>query len=80
MTKPPKRAHKLHADSTQRDAAFFRERERERNVAAEKTLRLRTLRLAKEAMEREAAVAAAAAAPIVVPRKRKVAVVAETVE
>jgi hypothetical protein len=80
MSKLPKRANKLHADSTQRDAAFFRERERERNLAAEKTLRLRTLRLAKEASDREAAAAAAAAAPLVVPRKRKVAVVAESVE
>ena len=35
----------------QRDARFFKERERERLVNAEKTKALRTLRLAKEAAE-----------------------------
>ncbi len=35
----------------QRDVLFFRERERERQVNAEKTTALRTLRLAKEAAD-----------------------------
>ncbi len=55
MTKLGKREKRLHADSTLRDAAFFREREKERALALEKTHRLRELRLAKEALERDAA-------------------------
>jgi peptidoglycan hydrolase CwlO-like protein len=71
MSKPLRRDQKLHADSTQRDVLFFRERERERVLAAEKTSRLRDLRLAKEAAEREAAAIAAANKPAAPKRKRK---------
>ncbi len=39
----------------QRDAKFFKERDRERLVNAEKTKRLRALRLEKEAAEKIAA-------------------------
>ncbi|MSO98816.1 MAG: hypothetical protein EXR11_11465 [Rhodospirillaceae bacterium] len=55
MNKIGRRERKLHADSTQRDVLFFRERERERIVNVEKTDRLRALRMAKEAAERETA-------------------------
>ena len=50
-------------DKAQRaDAAFLRERERIKAVNAEKTARLKGLRLAKEAVDREAAILAAAQA------------------
>ncbi len=45
----------------QRDAKFFKERDRERLVNAEKTKRLRGLRLEKEAAEKIAAEQATAA-------------------
>jgi len=63
MSKPGRRENRLHTDSALRDAAFFRERERERTIALEKTQRLRELRLAKEALEREAAEREAGAKP-----------------
>jgi len=86
MSKPLRRDQKLHADSTQRDVLFFRERERERVLAVEKTTRLRSLRMAKEAADREAAAIAAAAKPPAPKRKRRapndavVTAMAETVE
>lgn len=73
MSKPLRRDQKLHADSTQRDIIFFRERERERTLAVEKTNRLRDLRMAKEAAEREAAQAAAAEKALLPKRKRRTA-------
>ena len=74
MNKLGRRDQRLQADSTKRDTAFFRERERERTVAAEKTARLRGLRMAKEATEREAAAVAAAQAAAdkaAAPKRRK---------
>lgn len=53
----------------QRDARFFKERERERQANAEKTMALRALRLAKEAAL--AAEAAANPVPAATLRKRK---------
>lgn len=47
------------ADAATRDAAFFRERERQRALGVEQTARLRALRLEKEARERAAAQSAA---------------------
>lgn len=73
MSKPLRRDQKLHADSTQRDIIFFRERERERTLAVEKTNRLRDLRMAKEAAEREAAQVAAAEKALQPKRKRRAA-------
>jgi hypothetical protein len=73
MSKPLRRDQKLHADSTQRDIIFFRERERERTLAVEKTNRLRDLRMAKEAAEREAAQVVAAEKALQPKRKRRTA-------
>ncbi len=80
MSKLGQRDQRLQADSTKRDTAFFRERARERSVAAEKTARLRALRMAKEATEREAAslaAAQAAADKAASPKRRKKAVIVE---
>lgn len=71
MSKPLRRDQKLHADSTQRDIIFFRERERERVLAIEKTTRLRDLRMAKEAAEREVAQRVAAEKAAQPKRKRR---------
>jgi hypothetical protein len=71
MSKPLRRDQKLHADSTQRDVIFFRERERERVLAIEKTTRLRDLRMAKEAAEREVALRVAAEKAAQPKRKRR---------
>jgi hypothetical protein len=49
------RAKNAFVSETQRDAKFFKEREHERSVNAEKTKRLRALRLEKEAADKEAA-------------------------
>ncbi|MDX2145797.1 MAG: hypothetical protein SFV19_20760 [Rhodospirillaceae bacterium] len=70
MSKMGVREHRLHASATQRDLAFFRERERERALAAEKTAGLRALRLAKEEAERAAAQAAAEQALLNKPKRR----------
>jgi hypothetical protein len=51
-----------------RESNFIKERKREQELNAEKTLRLRTLRLAKEALEREAAAKKALESP---PKIRK---------
>jgi len=64
------------------ESAFQKERNRIRAANEEKTMRLRGLRLAKEATEREAAAAFAAANPIdpnAKSRARKKAVVAKAV-
>ena len=71
MSKPLRRDQELHADSTQRDVIFFRERERERVLAIEKTTRLRDLRMAKEAAEREVALRVAAEKAAQPKRKRR---------
>jgi hypothetical protein len=76
MSKPGRRDQNLHADATQRDVKFFRAREEERMAAEEKTARLRGLRLAKEAVDRERAAAEAAAKAAAPPRKRRRAAVA----
>ncbi|MGZ6187020.1 MAG: hypothetical protein ACXWNN_14155 [Candidatus Binataceae bacterium] len=54
-----------------RDVAFFEERDRVRAENAAKTARLRTLRLAKEAAEREAAQQAQAERPPSTSSKKK---------
>jgi hypothetical protein len=56
--------------SQQRQASFKQDQERERDAMMEKTLRLRELRLAKEAEEKAAAEAAAPAASTA-PNPRK---------
>jgi hypothetical protein len=56
--------------SRQRQASFKQDQERERDAMMEKTLRLRELRLAKEAEEKAAAEAAAPAASTA-PKPRK---------
>ncbi|MBL8644000.1 MAG: hypothetical protein JNK21_08695 [Rhodospirillaceae bacterium] len=60
MSRNGQREQRQMMSSTQRDQIFFREREAERQANAEKSARLRALRLAKEAGEREAAEKAAA--------------------
>lgn len=49
------RNQRLEKSATQRDLVFFEERERERKFNAEKTARLRALRLAKEESDKAAA-------------------------
>ena len=49
-----RRAKNAFVSDAQRDAKFFKERERERLANAEKTKRLRALRLEKEAAEQAA--------------------------
>lgn len=71
MNKPMRRNQTLNTDSRQRDIAFFRERERERELALEKTKRLRELRFTKEAAEREEAARVAAEKPVAPKRKRR---------
>ncbi len=56
--------------SRQRQASFKQDQEHERDAMMEKTLRLRELRLAKEAEEKAAAEAAAPAASTA-PKPRK---------
>ena len=72
------KADKAHTQSAQRDAAFFKERERVKTLNDEKTARLRALRLAKEAVDKEAAAKAALEnpAPVRKSRARKVAAAA----
>jgi len=68
------RAKNNPASDAQRDALFFKERERVRVANAEKTTRLKNLRLQKEAAEKAAAIEKAASAPPKPPsRARKVA-------
>jgi hypothetical protein len=55
----------------QRDAIFFRERDAQRAADAAKSARLRELRLAKEAQDREAAAQAALNKPVKAVRKAK---------
>ena len=59
------------AQSQLQDKAFFKERKRIEAVNAEKTARLKALRLAKEALDREAK-AKAAAEEAARPRKSRV--------
>jgi len=71
MNKPMRRDPQPKTDSRQRDIVFFKERERERELALEKTKRLRDLRLAKEAAAREEAAQLAAEKPAPPKRKRR---------
>ncbi|HEY7991129.1 MAG TPA: hypothetical protein VID77_07045 [Stellaceae bacterium] len=60
------------AKAAQRDADFVRERERLHQLDAAKTAKLKAMRLAKEAADREtAAQEAASAVPRLVKRTRK---------
>jgi hypothetical protein len=75
MTKFPTRisaarrnAEALLSRGKKQDSTLKIEQERERDVMVEKMARLRALRLAKEAADREAAAAAAATAP---PKSRR---------
>lgn len=68
--KPPRRdPQQARTESLKRDEAFFRAREEERRLGEEKTARLRALRLAKEATDREQAIRDAANA-IATKKKR----------
>ena len=73
MSKPGRRDQNLHADAAQRDVKFFREREEERIAGEQKTARLRALRLAKEASDRQRAALEAAAQPAKPAAKRRAA-------
>ena len=73
------KAEKSFSQSQQRENAFRKERDRIRVINDEKTTRLRNLRLAKEAAEREAALIAAANAPPKPPKKTKSKKAAEPV-
>jgi hypothetical protein len=69
MSKPPARgsarrnAEALLNQSRKRESNFVQEQAREHDAMVEKTARLRALRLAKEAEDREAAALAPAPAP-----------------
>jgi hypothetical protein len=54
------KAEQAFTESTRREAAFIEERNRIRSANDEKTARLRALRLAKEAVDKEAAAGLAA--------------------
>ena len=77
MNKAPSRisaarrnAETILSQSRQRQASFKQDQEHERNAMMEKTLRLRELRLAKEAAEKAEA-EAAAPPPSKTPKARK---------
>jgi len=70
MSRIGQREQKLQISSAQRDMIFFKEREAERQANAEKTAKLRALRMAKEASEREAAAQAASEKPVKAVRVR----------
>ncbi len=62
MSRAPRAsAEESRSRAVQREAEFFKERKRIQEVNQAKTLRLKALRLAKEAVEREAAAVTAAA-------------------
>jgi hypothetical protein len=56
-------ANERFARANEREAEFHRERQKQRDADAAKTARLRALRLAKEAAEKEARAKAAAEKP-----------------
>jgi len=58
-------------DNSQRDADFMRIRDEERKHGEEKTARLRALRLAKEASDREQAARDALSQPAKKPARKK---------
>lgn len=62
MSRAPRAsAEESRSRAVQREAEFFKERKRVQEANQAKTLRLKTLRLAKEAVDREAAAVTAAA-------------------
>ncbi|MGD0192150.1 MAG: hypothetical protein ABSD74_15530 [Rhizomicrobium sp.] len=65
------RAQSYFTQTEKRDALVKEELEKERNATVNKTAKLRALRLAKEAEEREAALNQPAPAPKKAPAKRK---------
>jgi hypothetical protein len=78
MSKTPTRtsaarrnAEALLSQSRKRESSFMQEQAREHDAMVEKTARLRALRLAKEAEDREAAALAPAPAPRSRPARKK---------
>lgn len=66
------RAQNYFTQTEKRDALVREEIEKERAASAQKTAKLRALRLAKEAADREEAAKIAAAAPPKAPAARRV--------